>query len=267
VLLPGGEGVNEPADGPTATKAIRLTVDLLGVGDWEYVSADSLPSFVADAGPVWRVARGAGVLAVLIFALGVVSCAISVARAARRTPTWPWVDLGRAGATRALLLVWLASAWIVYATPATDRLYPHYLIVTFPVAFAVQALGLADLTAMFRHGVRTFVLVGVVGVVAAVAVANVSFTLSFHRFLDREGGTAGDYGVVYRDKKDLAALVRARGLRVADEEVLDFLVTGDIRAPRGSATLVTVTDRIHNTRPPCAGELRSFGPLDACFPG
>ena len=46
VLLPGGGGVNEPSVGPSATEAIRHTVRLLGVGDWEYVSADSLPSFV-----------------------------------------------------------------------------------------------------------------------------------------------------------------------------------------------------------------------------
>ncbi len=266
VLLPGGGGVNEPSVGPSATEAIRHTVRLLGVGDWEYVSADSLPSFVGDAGLVWQVARGASILAALLFAVGIVTCALCVARAARRIGRWPWVELGRAGATRALFLVWLLGAWAVYATPVTDRLYPHYLIVTFPVCFAVQAVGLADLTAVLRRVLRTRALIAAAGVLALLVFANTAFTLSFHRFLDRTGGTAGDYGVVYRDKAELAAVVRTRGFRVADEDVLDFLVTGDIGVPRGNAPLVTVTDRIHNVRPSCPGELRSFGPLDACFP-
>jgi hypothetical protein len=105
-----------------------------------------------------------------------------------------------------------------------------------------------------------------VGALGTVVMANAAFTLSFHRFLDRTGGTAGDYGVVYRDKAELARVVRERGFRVADEDVLDFLVTGDLGLPPGNAPLVTVTDRIHNVRPTCSGELRSFGPLDACFP-
>jgi hypothetical protein len=258
--------VNEPSVGPSATEAIRHTVRLLGVGDWEYVSADSLPSFVADAGPVWRVARGASVLAALLFAVGIVTCALCVARTTRRIGRWPWVELGRAGATRALFLVWLLGVWAVYATPAADRLYPHYLIVTFPVCFAVQAVGLGDLAAVLRRVPRRGALIAAVGVLALLVVANTAFTLSFHRFVDRTGGTAGDYGVVYRDKAALAAVVRARGFRVGDEDVVDFLVTGDMEVPRGSAPLVTVTDRIHNVRPSCAGELRSFGPLDACFP-
>jgi 4-amino-4-deoxy-L-arabinose transferase-like glycosyltransferase len=266
VLLPGGSGVNEPSAEPTAAEAIRTTVRLLGMGDWEYVSADSLPSFVSDAGHAWRPARGASVLATLLFAVGIVTCALCIARSARRIGRWPWVELGRVGATRALFLAWLLCVWAVYATPATDRLYPHYLIVTFPVSFAVVAVGLADFTGVLRRVSRTGALVVAVGVLGIVVVANTAFTLSFHRFLDRTGGTAGDYGVVYRDKADLAAAVRARGFRVADEDVLDFLVTGGIATPRGNAPLVTVTDRIHNVRPSCPAVLRSFGPLDACFP-
>jgi hypothetical protein len=267
VLLPGGGAVSPPAGGPSAVEAIRHTVRLLGLGDWEYVSADSLPSFVDDAGPVvWKGARGASILAALLFAVGVIMCAVCVARTARRIRRWPWVDLGRPGATRALFLIWLVGVWIVYATPATDRLYPHYLIVTFPVSFVVQAVALADLTATFRRGLRSVAMIVAVGSLGTVVVANAAFTLSFHRFLDRTGGTAGDYGVVYRDKAELAAFVRAKGFRVADEDVLDFLVTGDIGVPRENAPLVTITDRIHNVRPPCAGELRSFGPLDACLP-
>jgi 4-amino-4-deoxy-L-arabinose transferase-like glycosyltransferase len=266
VLLPGGATVNPPSQGPSATQAMRHTVDLLGLGDWEYVSADSLPSFVNDAGQVvWKGARGASVLAGLLFVVGVVTCAVCVARSVRRVSRWPWVELG-AGAPRALFLVWLVGVWVVYATPATDRLYPHYLIVTFPVSFAVQAVGLAGLVALVRRASRTLAVVVGVGAIATIVVANAVFTLSFHGYLDRTGGTAGDYGVIYRHKAALAREVGARRLRVADETVIDLLVTGEIGAPPGEMPLVTVTDRIHNVEPPCAGELRSFGPLDACFP-
>jgi hypothetical protein len=122
------------------------------------------------------------------------------------------------------------------------------------VSFIVQAVALADLAATFRRGLRTVTMIAAVGSLGTVVVTNAAFTLSFHRFLDRTGGTAGDYGVVYRHKAELAAFVRAHGSRVADEDVLDFLVTGDIEVPRGNAPLVTVTDRIHNVRPPCPGE-------------
>ena len=83
-------------------------------------------------------------------------------------------------------------------------LYPHYLIVTFPVSFAVQALALADLVAVARSGVRRVATVGAIATLVMVSAAYTAFTLSFHRFLDDVGGTAGDYGVVYRDKAELA---------------------------------------------------------------
>jgi hypothetical protein len=164
------------------------------------------------------------------------------------------------------LLVWLAGVWIIYATPATDRLYPHYLIVTFPASFTVQAIGLAGLVALIRSVSRTLAVIAAVATMAVIVIANAAFTLSFHDYVDRAGGTAGDYGVSYRHKAALAAAVRERGARVADEDVIDLLVTGEIGAPVATAPLVTVTDRIHNVEPPCEGELQSFGPLDACFP-
>ena len=201
VLLPGGDAVNAPADEPSVTEAIRHTVRMLGLGDWEYVSADSLPSFVDDAGPVvWKAARGASILAALLFAVGFVSCAICVVRTSRRVSGWPWLALTRSGATRALFLVWLVGVWVVYSTPAADRLFPHYLIVTFPVSFAVVALGLADLTAMARLRLRSMATVACVGALAAIAVANTVFTLAFHRTGGPLATTASSTGTRRRSR-------------------------------------------------------------------
>ena len=251
-----------PESGPV--DAFRISLRLVGVGDWDYVTADSLTPFSRDAEPVWKLSRGASAAAAALLVLGLVTSAVCVvrhARGARRRPV-----LGPAVARRALLLLWLAGAWLVYAAPASDRLYPHYLIITYPVSFAVLALGLADLTGAVGRRFRSAATLGAVTTVVVICVAFTAFTLSFQRYVGREGGTAGDYGVAYRDKAKLADFVRARGLRVQDEMVIDFLVTGDRESPPGDPPFVTVVDRLLHAAPRCAGELRSFGALDACMP-
>jgi hypothetical protein len=200
-----------------------------------------------------------------LLGLGLVTCAIRVARGARATHRWPWVDLEPASAVRALLLAWLGGIWLTYAAPSTDQLFPHYLIVTFPISFTVQALALADLVTLFGR-FRPVATIGAVITLVMISACYVAFTLSFHRFVSENGGTAGDYGVVYRDKAELARAVRERGERVSDEPVVDLLVTGEINRPLRDPPFVTVTDRLHNAPPECPGLVRSFGALDACFP-
>jgi len=257
-------GAPDDGEAPGPLEAVRESLRLVGTGDWEYVAAGSLPGFVTDAGPAWRVARGASMVAATLVVLGLVTCALCVVRGARTSRRWPWLALPPGGASRALLLVWLAGVWLTI--PFADRLYPHYLIGTFPVIFAVQALALSDLVGAVRR-VRPLATVGAIAVLVVVSAGYTAFTLSFHRFLDGFGGTAGDYGVVYRDKAELASVLQARGLRVADEPVIDFLVAGDLDAPPDGAPLVSVRDGFHDARPlPCAGELRSFGVLSTCLP-
>jgi hypothetical protein len=257
-------GAPDEGEGPGPVEAVRESVGLVGTGDWEYVAAGSLPAFVTDAGAAWRVARGASMVAATLFVLGLVTCALCVVRNVRTRRRWPWLALSPGGASRALLLVWLAGVWLTI--PAADRLYPHYLIVTFPVSFAVLALALSDLAGAVPR-VRQPATIGAIVVLVVVSAGYTAFTLSFHRFLDDFGGTAGDYGVVYRDKADLASVLQTRGLRVADEPVIDFLVAGDLDAPPGAAPLVSVRDGFHDARPlQCAGELRSFGVLSTCLP-
>jgi hypothetical protein len=263
-LLPGGSEAGSLAES-RPVEAVRESIRLTGVGDWKYVAGDSMPAFVADAGPAWTVARAASVLATALFALGIITSAVCIARGTRVGRRPPWVELGAAAASRALLLVWLGGVWLLNAAPTTERLYPHYLITTFPVSFAVLVLGLSDLVGLVRGGLRSAARIGAVVTLVTISAAYTTFTVSFHYFLEDVGGTAGDYGVAYRYKDELADAVRARGLR-ADEPIVDFLVTGELNLAPGNSPAVTVTDRMHSDTPSCDGELRSFGPLDACFP-
>ena len=261
------ENVEEAATAESGpVDAFRISLRLVGVGDWEYVTGDSLTPLARDAEPVWKLSRGASAIAAALLVLGLVTSAARVVRDARIRRRRPWLVLCPDGAARALLLVWLAGAWLVYAAPSSDRLYPHYLIITYPVSFAVLALGIADLMGAMRRRLRPAASLGAVATVVVVCAIFTAFTLSFQRYVGQEGGTAGDYGVVYRDKAELADFARARGLRVRDELVIDFLVTGDRESPPGDPPFVTVVDRLRHTAALCAGELRSFGALDACIP-
>ena len=104
-------------------------------------------------------------------------------------------------------------------------------------------------------------------VVGAVAACYVAFTLGFQRFLDDEGGAAGDYGVVYRDQIALAREVRERGLRMGNSPAIEVLVSGSFEIPPGRGPLVTVVNRLVTSEPlPCDGAVLSFGRIDACFP-
>jgi uncharacterized membrane protein YecN with MAPEG domain len=257
-------GAPESGDEPGSANTVRESFRLIGIGDWDYVAGGNLPAFVTHAGLSWRLARGASLVAGSLFVLGLVTCALCVVRSVRTSPRWPWLALNPGSARRALLLVWLAGVWL--GLPAADRLYPHYLIVTFPVVFGIQAIALSDLVGAVPR-VRHVAPIGAIAVLVLVSAAFTEFTLSFHRFLNDLGGTPGDYGVVYRDKADLARVLRARGFRVADDPVVDFLVAGDLHAPPGAAPLVSVRDGFHDARPlECAGELHSFGVLSTCLP-
>jgi hypothetical protein len=94
----------------------------------------------------------------------------------------------------------------------------------------------------------------------------VAFTVAFHSFLAKEGGTAGDYGIVYRDKHDLAELLLKAELRADGEPTVDFLIAGKMipLPPKASAP---VRDRFANPDPlPCDGRLVTFGQLETCLP-
>jgi 4-amino-4-deoxy-L-arabinose transferase-like glycosyltransferase len=267
ILAREGHGGDASALGAGSIKAIVETQRLIGGTGWGYLTGASQALFEADAGWLWTVGRLASLLAIALLALGFGTSALRLARTAALRGRWPFVELDADAARRALLLMWLVGIWVSYAGSATDRIYPHYLIVSYPISFAVQAVGVSDLVAAARGGLHRVATAVTIGVLAAMVTGFVAFTLSFHRFLDVRGGTAGDYGITYTHKAALARVVRDQGLRIGDEQTLDFLVTGELDAPSGTRSPVTVRDRLDDPTPlPCTHELRSFGPLTACLP-
>jgi Dolichyl-phosphate-mannose-protein mannosyltransferase len=257
-------GAPDGGERPGPFEVFRESVGQVGIGNWRFVVGVSMPGFLTEMGRAWSVGRLASTVTATLFVLGLVTCALSVVRGVSTSRRWPWWALTPSSASRALLLVWLAGAW--FTIPVGGRLFPHYLIATFPVVFVVQGLALSDLVAAVPR-VRQPAMIGAIAVLVAVAVGHTMFTLSFHRFLDGYGAAGGDYGIVYRDKAELASVLRARGLRVADDPVIDFLVSGDMDTPPGSAPLVSVRNAFNDARPlECADELRSFGLLSTCLP-
>jgi 4-amino-4-deoxy-L-arabinose transferase-like glycosyltransferase len=258
----GGSGSSFPGLGSLV--AARWTARITGGFGWDYVAGTSRPQLVDEAGAAWTLGQIASFLGVVLLAAGVVTCAARVARGTRRADGWPWLELDPDAARRATLLVWLLGAWLSYFASATGRVFPHYLLVTYPVSFAVQGLALSD-GAAFARGRLGRAATGTAAATLAVTVAGfVAFTLAFQHFVGERGGAAGDYGVVYRDKEALARAAGERGLRVNDR-VIEFLVPKPHALP--SSPRVVVRDRFVNHDPlPCRNETRTFGPLEACFP-
>jgi hypothetical protein len=252
-----GRGHGSSAAGTGMIEAIRQTVHLAGAGGWDFVVGASRGAFARQAGDAWTAGRVAGVAVVVLLAVGMLTSLAVVVRGARG-------ERGDAVERRALLLVWLVGIWLSYASSSADGVGPHYLIVSYPVSFVLAALGLVDLAR--AAGRRRAATLAPLLAAAALAACFAAFTVSFQQFLGRHGGTAGDYGVVYHDRAALAAAVRARGLHV-DDPVAEFLVRGKFVPPDGVVARVHARDRLSDPSPlPCATALRSFGPLEACFP-
>jgi len=236
--------------GEGAVEAVRQTVHLVSTTGWSFVTGAT-----HEGGAWWTLGRSAGFAVVAAFVVGLVTCTLAAAR--RR-------DL--AGARRALLVVWLLGIWLSYVTSARDRVQPHYLIASYPVSLAVAGIGLSDAVGLVRGPRRAAARTAAAVAVALVAVAFVGFTLSFQRFVAHHGGTAGDYGVAYEHSAALAAAAKRRGLNV-DDQTLEFLATGSLDSPAGTARIVRTRDLLSTPRHlRCRGTLRTFGPLEACFP-
>ena len=119
---------------------------------------------------------------------------------------------------------------------------------------------------VLRTRLRCATVIGFSATLAVVA-GYTAFMVAFLRFLDREGGASGDYGVVYRDEEALARLIKQRGLAVADQPALELLASGRLRVPKGRAPLVRVRNTLVDSTPfACTGQRRSVGPLLACLP-
>jgi hypothetical protein len=252
--------------GQGTLEAIGETVNLFGTGNWLYVAGRSQALLSSEAGWVWTLARIANLLAIVLFVFGLVTTTLKVVRGAGRRHGWPLLELDPDATRRALLLVWLGGIWLTYAASAADRVFPHYLIVTYPVSFVVIALGLSELVGAASARQRHAMELAAATVLGAIAVAFAGFTLEFHDFLVHHGGTAGDYGVVYRDERLLAAAVHKHGLDFRSH-TLAVLASVSLRRSLDGRKVVVARNRLLNDRRlACLGTLRAYGPLEACFP-
>jgi len=239
------------AAGTGTIEAIRQVVDLLSAEGWTFVTGEQ-----HGGGAAWTLGRAAGVVVIVLLCIGIVTTVARVVRAGGR--------LGVDTARRALLVAWLVGICLAYVTSSRNGVGPHYLIISYPVSFLLAALGLDDAASVL--GRRSAV--ASLGVAAAIGGAFVAFTLSFQAFVQRNGGTAGNYDVVYDDASALAAAVHARRLHV-DRASVEYLVSGHLNIPDGvpQNDVVTVRDRFRDHSPlPCSGQIRRFGKLEACFP-
>jgi hypothetical protein len=113
---------------------------------------------------------------------------------------------------RALLVVWIGGVWAAFAAARLDQIYPHYLVITYPVSFVLIAIALEDLSRAAARGRPALAASLPAAMVAGLCLTYVAFNLAFFRFVAGQGGTAGDYGVAYRHKAALASFVRDQGI-------------------------------------------------------
>ena len=248
LIVDNGRGHGGSAGGGTI-EAIRQTIHLASAEGWTFITGAQ-----HQGGAAWTLGRAAGIVVLVLLAVGIVTSIARVVRDGRH----PERDTAR----RALLLVWLFGIPLSYVTSSRSGVGPHYLIITYPVSFLLAALGLADVTSLLRR--RAAVVSIAAG--AAIAAAFVAFTLSFQSFVQRHGGTAGNYQVIYDDTAALAAAAHARHLHVGFASA-EYLAWGHVGAPAGTKIIISVRDRLIDTSPlPCTGQRRSFGPYETCFP-
>ena len=237
------------AKGTGTIEAIRQTIHLVSAEGWTFVTGAE-----HEGGIPWILGRAAGIVVIALLALGIATSLVRIVRGGRRPP----IDTAR----RALLLVWLAGICLTYITSSRSGVGPHYLIISYPVSFLLAAVGLGDASGLVRRREQLVPL----ALSAAIAAAFVAFTLSFQAFVQRHGGTTGNYDVVYDDSAALADAVGARRLHVARASA-EYLAWGHLNVPDGATNVVQVRDRLRDRSPlPCSGRKRFFGPLEACFP-
>ena len=256
--------------GAGSVAAARRTLEILGAGDWTYVTGPSEAMFAATAGRAWTWAQAATGLATGLLVVAFASSLIQGIRGARRIARWPYLAFDVSAARRLVLIGWIVGIWLSYVTSATERVFPHYLIMTYPVSFVLVALGAQDLVAIARLGLDARLVlpakIVAVSLLVVIAASFAVFTVSFHNYLDRYRGTAGDYGLVYDDINALAEALRSRGLR-ADDQVVNFLALRRTDLSLTGSGVVAVRNTLRTRRPsPVPERLRSFGAYRACFP-
>ena len=175
-----------------------------------------------------------------------------------------------------LCVCWVVVPLAGYLVLSLSKpIYPHYLIVLYPVQFWLAAAALDWATG---QGSPRWRWVGN-GLVAVMAVSQILFWQGFIGFIDRKGGAAGDYGVAYkhklaaarhitdtcRQKQAAPVVLSAPGASSVEIQYLVMLEGGGslVDGGDGDGRVATflVSDRWHNPGVPLRGEAESFGPL------
>jgi hypothetical protein len=261
---------------PLDARPVLFTADISGADGWAFVTGDSDRAFTARARSARRAADVASTFS-RVFLLGGVAMLLAglLWRASRRGPTWRVLHVE--DERHAVLLLWVGGIWATFIVARLDALYPHYFVLTYPAPFVIVALALDRCRGLAARWRPRPALAGAIIAVVAMCAAYSTFSFAFFRFVDRQGGTRGDYGVAYKHKNDIAtfALRHSLELKEAPPEV-GQLVALRRRYPRpdGRPAEVVPPGRSLEIRdwtrqgdfPECAAERRrQFGPLVACI--
>jgi 4-amino-4-deoxy-L-arabinose transferase-like glycosyltransferase len=139
---------------------------------------------------------------VILFVVGTLGVTVDVVNGIRRS------DDRREGirrvAGRAICVIWALVPVLGYLALSFDKpIFPHYLIVLYPAQFWLAAAALDRILQRPRSLWR----VSAAGFTVLVALFHTLFLSGFLGFVDREGGTRGDYGVAYKHKSAAAGYV------------------------------------------------------------
>lgn len=256
-------------DEPAGAQLLRHSVAVAGGTDFAAALGPSLPRFETERAPhCAALARGSGWLAGALFALGLLA---ALGRLLGGMGTK--VPLDPANELRLVALVWTVGVWGGYLLLGLEQIHPHYLIVLYPAPFVLAATGLQTVAARIPRPLARHALApALIGLLLA---GQLSALWELRGFLRRHGGTAGDYGVIYRHKAAAIdhALTQGLALRQAPGPEYGYLFKRALKrtakrpctAPpnRCGLYLADTLRRPELANLRCPGR-RRFGPLVAC---
>ncbi len=273
------DGSARPPKAPLSGSVVTDTFHITGGARFDYALGPSTEAYEQSRGPAANALRSTSTwLAWLSFAGGLGVALWRALRGARRVAGWPLVSLPAGGQAALVVAVWVPGVWAIWALAHLELTFPHYHIIAYPVPFVLGALALGAVArAVPRFGTPL-----AVSLASLVIAGHLESLTSFARFLDRTGGTAGDYGVTYGHKAALTRHLVANGLDVRRAPGWEYPFLVDkaraFSALGSPASFEPATDipsgyrhvDIHDTvRDPNATHLQcrgghDFGPLKTC---
>lgn len=246
---------------------VRLAVRIATDHSLAYAAGPSLDDYTASRTPLdQRLADVARHTGIGLLALGCLVLAFGLrARHPQRAP-------------HLALAFWVFGYLAAMSWLRLEEQFPHYFIILYPGTFLLMALPIGWLWQRPGRASKAFATL----LVALVLAGNLTTLHSFHRFVRDVGGTAGDYGVAYRHKAELARWAVAQQLPITtrqwefgylyrvtntygDDAAIAAILARRGPAPPGAKGL-SVFNRLwrpHVARRRCAGR-QDFGPLVVC---